>query len=192
MRQIISILCFCISIILFSTVVLAKDVHVKGYYRKDGTYVRPHIRSSPDSSKANNYGPSQSSDELMNPRTRDYDHDGIPNYLDSDSDNDGIHDDADSNPYGGSNSGYSDKSKNTSSSTTQKQHSNIDNKKRDNSSSNETRKESNEFIVYFKNGKKLICEKAWLDGKKVYLVVQNKKFAVGYQKDEIDMKKSFK
>jgi hypothetical protein len=27
------------------------DVHVKGYYRKDGTYVRPHTRSAPGSKK---------------------------------------------------------------------------------------------------------------------------------------------
>ncbi len=69
------------------------------YYRKDGTYVRPHVRSSPDSYKWNNYGPSRSSDQLMNPRTRDNDRDGIPNYQDRDDDNDGIRDDYDSNQY---------------------------------------------------------------------------------------------
>ena len=83
-----------------SSPLLARDVHVKGYYRKDGTYVRPHIRSSPDRFKSNNYGPSRSDHELMNPRSRDYDRDGVPNYLDSDSDNDGIGDNSDSNPFG--------------------------------------------------------------------------------------------
>lgn len=83
-----------------SSSVLARDVRVRGYYRKDGTYVRPHIRSSPDGIESNNYGPSGSDDELMNPRSRDYDRDGVPNYLDSDSDNDGVVDDSDSNPYG--------------------------------------------------------------------------------------------
>ena len=29
--------------------------YVKGYVKKDGTYVEPHYRSSPDSSKFNNY-----------------------------------------------------------------------------------------------------------------------------------------
>ncbi len=29
------------------------EVHVKGYYRKDGTYVRPHTRSAPGSKKKN-------------------------------------------------------------------------------------------------------------------------------------------
>jgi hypothetical protein len=78
---------------------VAKDVHVKGYYRKDGTYVRPHIRSSPDSSRSNNYGPSRSSDQLMNPRQRDWDRDGAPNYLDKDDDNDGIRDNYDKQQY---------------------------------------------------------------------------------------------
>ena len=82
------------------TVVWADDVHVKGYYRSDGTYVRPHIRSAPDSVKWNNYGPSRNSSQLLNPRRRDYDRDGIPNYLDLDSDNDGRFDDIDQNPYG--------------------------------------------------------------------------------------------
>lgn len=79
--------------------VFAKDVHVRGYYRKDGTYVRPHIRSSPDQYRHNNYGPSTDSSQLMNPKQRDRDKDGIPNYLDRDDDNDGIPDDRDTNQY---------------------------------------------------------------------------------------------
>jgi len=90
-----------VTIFLLSTlgVVLAGDVYVRGYYRRDGTYVRPHIRSSPDNYRWNNYGPSRRSYELMNPRARDYDRDGTPNYLDMDSDNDGIADDFDRYPY---------------------------------------------------------------------------------------------
>jgi hypothetical protein len=36
-------------------------VKVKGYYRKDGTYVAPHVRSNPNGLKYDNYGytPSQ-------------------------------------------------------------------------------------------------------------------------------------
>src|SRR6266566_4729421 len=34
---------------------LAEDVHVKGYMRRDGTYVQPHMRSAPDSSYNNNW-----------------------------------------------------------------------------------------------------------------------------------------
>ena len=79
--------------------VFAGDVHVRGYYRKDGTYVRPHIRSSPDQYRHNNYGPSTDSSQLMNPKQRDWDRDGIPNYIDRDDDSDGIYDDWDRNQY---------------------------------------------------------------------------------------------
>ena len=83
----------------FAEVSFARDVHVGGYTRKDGTYVRPHIRSSPDSSRANNYGPSRNSSELMNPGSRDSDSDGTPNYLDNDDDNDGTQDNSDKSQY---------------------------------------------------------------------------------------------
>ena len=77
----------------------AKDVYVNGYYRSNGTYVRPHIRSAPDSHRWNNYGPSTNSGQLMNPYSRDWDTDGIPNYLDLDDNNNGILDDYDLNQY---------------------------------------------------------------------------------------------
>ena len=98
-----AVLAVTISMCFSIEVVSAKDVYVKGYYKADGTYVKPHIRSSPDEHKHNNYGPSQNEDELLNPRSRDYDRDGIPNYLDHDDDNDGILDDNDANPYGSAN-----------------------------------------------------------------------------------------
>lgn len=31
------------------------DTYVNGYYRKDGTYVQPHYRSSPNGSAYDNY-----------------------------------------------------------------------------------------------------------------------------------------
>ena len=34
---------------------MARRVRVKGHFRKDGTYVPPHVRSSPDKSRSNNY-----------------------------------------------------------------------------------------------------------------------------------------
>ena len=40
--------------IAFPTAALA-DTYVHGYHRKDGTYVAPHYRSDPDSSRFNNY-----------------------------------------------------------------------------------------------------------------------------------------
>lgn len=51
--------------ILFSSFLILFDadayVSVKGYFRKDGTYVRPHVRSNPNGLKYDNYGwtPSQ-------------------------------------------------------------------------------------------------------------------------------------
>ena len=79
---------------------MAGDVHVRGYTRADGTYVRPHVRSAPDSSLSNNYGPSETSRELMNPGLRDHDNDGISNSRDRDDDNDGVSDDSDRSQYG--------------------------------------------------------------------------------------------
>jgi hypothetical protein len=32
------------------------DTYVRGYTRRDGTYVPPHHRTTPDSSRGNNYG----------------------------------------------------------------------------------------------------------------------------------------
>ncbi len=92
---------FTLLLLSFSQVSFSKDVYVKGYYRKDGTYVRPHIRSSPDKYKSNNYGPSRTNDQLLKPKTRDNDNDGVPNYLDTDDDNDGKKDDEDKSQYGG-------------------------------------------------------------------------------------------
>lgn len=37
------------------TVFAAKEVRVKGYYRKDGTYVAPHVRTAPNSTRNDNY-----------------------------------------------------------------------------------------------------------------------------------------
>lgn len=41
-------------LLIFSSVVYAGD-YVRGYMRKDGTYVQPHYRSNPDSTPMNNY-----------------------------------------------------------------------------------------------------------------------------------------
>ena len=38
-----------------SFIVVAKGTHVKGYTKKDGTYVAPHHRSSPNHTKTDNY-----------------------------------------------------------------------------------------------------------------------------------------
>ena len=45
-----------VAVMLCATAATAgADVHVRGYYRSNGTYVRPHWRSDPDSSFDNNW-----------------------------------------------------------------------------------------------------------------------------------------
>lgn len=51
--------------LLSTTAVSARDVHVNGYYRNNGTYVQPHTRTAPDSNPYNNY----STRGNTNPRT---------------------------------------------------------------------------------------------------------------------------
>ncbi|ENU19713.1 hypothetical protein F994_01643, partial [Acinetobacter bohemicus ANC 3994] len=56
-----------LTLIIFSSSLLA-DVKVKGYYRKDGTYVQPHYRSNPDGNFYNNWSTSGN----VNPYTGEY------------------------------------------------------------------------------------------------------------------------
>ena len=98
MNKIIYVL--IVLLLSFPLTAFSKDVNVRGYTRSDGTYVRPHVRSAPNSSLSDNYGPSRNDSQLMNPRSRDNDGDGVPNYLDTDDDNDGISDEIDSYQYG--------------------------------------------------------------------------------------------
>jgi hypothetical protein len=42
-------------VLLVSGAAFAKDTYVQGYTRKDGSYVQPHHRTSPDSNPYNNY-----------------------------------------------------------------------------------------------------------------------------------------
>jgi hypothetical protein len=83
------------------------QVHVRGHYRKDGTYVQPHIRSAPNSTRSDNYGSSRVGGSAygssyapayVSPYQRDADRDGVSNQYDSDDDNDGLYDDYDENP----------------------------------------------------------------------------------------------
>ncbi|MBA3068747.1 MAG: hypothetical protein FP825_09725 [Hyphomonas sp.] len=92
------LLCLLLAAISLSS---GAQVSVKGYYRADGTYVSPHIRSAPDGTKSNNYGASSSSPyytgkgSVTPPYSRDVDRDGTANLLDWDDDNDGRGDDFD-------------------------------------------------------------------------------------------------
>jgi len=105
MKKIIICLLFFSFFLIISSE--AKQVYVGGYYRKDGTYVRPHYRSSPDTYLWNNYGrPSYQqrkeweSYPVVLSYMNYYDNDGIWNQYDLDDDNDGLFDDFDKNPYG--------------------------------------------------------------------------------------------
>lgn len=40
---------------LLASPLSAKSVHTKGYVKRDGTYVSPSFKTSPDSSRLNNY-----------------------------------------------------------------------------------------------------------------------------------------
>lgn len=44
-----------VMLISFLTISLAEAGWVRGYYRSDGTYVRPHYRTNPDGNPYNNY-----------------------------------------------------------------------------------------------------------------------------------------
>lgn len=89
------------AILLFSISLMAQnafsyEVRVSGFTRANGTQVKSYSRTSPDSSRANNYGkPSSYTNtwEVSHPELRDYDHDGITNMNDADDDNDGVSDD---------------------------------------------------------------------------------------------------
>lgn len=42
------------SLFLFSSTTHASDGYVRGYVKRDGTYVEPHLRSKPDGRPENN------------------------------------------------------------------------------------------------------------------------------------------
>jgi len=47
--------CLMILTVLTVSSLAIGDQYVNGYTKRDGTYVQPHFRSSPDSSQFNNY-----------------------------------------------------------------------------------------------------------------------------------------
>jgi S1-C subfamily serine protease len=54
-----------------------------------------------------------------------------------------------------------------------------------------TRSASRPAVVYFKKGREVLCDAAWKEGLTIFLVIHGKGYAVGYNEEEIDMKKSF-
>ncbi|MFC1823866.1 S1C family serine protease [Thermodesulfobacteriota bacterium] len=47
-------------------------------------------------------------------------------------------------------------------------------------------------VVFFKSGKRLLCDRAWKNGETIFLNIHGKQFAIAYDEKEIDMKRSFK
>jgi hypothetical protein len=58
-------------------------------------------------------------------------------------------------------------------------------------SSLRTMSASRPYTVYFRDGREVLCDRAWKEGLVVFLAVHGKGYAVGYREEEIDMKKSF-
>ena len=54
-----------------------------------------------------------------------------------------------------------------------------------------TRSSSRPGTVYFRNGREVLCDAAWKEGRTVFLVIHGKGYAVGYKEEEIDMRRSF-
>lgn len=54
-RTLIAAIAMLVMLLTGTMVAQAGDVHVRGYYRDNGTYVQPHVRSAPDGNPYNNY-----------------------------------------------------------------------------------------------------------------------------------------
>ncbi|MEJ0053616.1 MAG: hypothetical protein WDN10_02725 [bacterium] len=76
MRKIFAALLVFTTLLATGAEAAAKDVSVRGYVRKDGTYVPPHHRSSPDSNPYNNY----STYPNVNPYTGEQGHKRVDPY----------------------------------------------------------------------------------------------------------------
>ena len=76
---------------MLSAGVAVADTWVNGYVKSNGTYVQGHMRSSPNSTKSDNYG--RKSANSYGTYDRDTDGDGIYNQYDNDDNGNGISDD---------------------------------------------------------------------------------------------------
>lgn len=55
MKKVIAWVLCAVMVFCLASLASAKSVKVKGHYRKNGTYVQPHYRTAPDSSRYNNW-----------------------------------------------------------------------------------------------------------------------------------------
>ncbi len=64
---------YLLTALLIAPIAMAGPKMASGYIKKDGTYVAPHMKSSPDAYKFNNYSSKtmggKKSDELHPPKT---------------------------------------------------------------------------------------------------------------------------
>ena len=88
-----------ITLIACASATAQADTFVNGYVRKDGSYVAPHMRSSPDSNRYNNHGSQtfggSQRDEFSSAPAYNRSN---SNYGIGDNDNDGISNSFDSQP----------------------------------------------------------------------------------------------
>lgn len=96
-----------LALVALTCVAEAKDVTVRGYTTRNGTYVAPHVRSAPNGKRSDNYGPKVGGTSPAAPysvygqrlQSRDADRDGLPNYRDHDDNNNSLTDDRDPHQY---------------------------------------------------------------------------------------------
>ena len=55
MKSLLTLVLAAFTFALIASTAIAGDVFVKGYTKRDGTYVQPHYRSSPNSTKLDNF-----------------------------------------------------------------------------------------------------------------------------------------
>lgn len=55
MKKLTAIATAVLGLLFMAGASLAQDVHVRGYFRSDGTYVAPHWRSAPNSTTRDNW-----------------------------------------------------------------------------------------------------------------------------------------
>lgn len=49
------IILVCLALFALSSIAFAGQTSVRGYYKSNGTYVAPHVRTTPNSSRMDNY-----------------------------------------------------------------------------------------------------------------------------------------
>jgi len=210
-KAIIFALIFCF--FLLPSLLFAKNVHVKGYYRKDGTYVRPHYRSAPDGNFYNNWSTKGNINPYTGkPGTKVTPPSSYKKYPYSRS--------YSPNPKGYNKNikvgqrgccswregvcGCTEKGRviccdgtlsptcrcNTSNNKSVP-HSSYDSSITPSTGDYVTKPDIKPYIVYFQSGRKAVCDYAWRYKDNILIVWHGKEFIIRYDETEIDVEKSF-